>query len=356
MPFRLPGLTPVAAPVFLLVLSVLALSGCGGEPRAVNSAFPGRTLAQLEARSVSLAELGVRRTATGFQLQGTWHPPAAPVEIPMELIRGLPHVRVRVNGREVSFILDSGSEGTVLEADTALKCGVRTAHGTPGNITISGISGSESALMGTTGRMEIGDWDWEGWPCLVRTNRSGVSGEWSVGERRFSINVLGLDVLRRMCSYVTLDYPAKKVVFGFGGPFRPCGVGRAWNVPMAIKDGLLQVRVGDGRTDWPAVVDTGSTSCLEISNRVAQKCAPDLLADAERSSIVRVGVGLQKPDAGGGIAVGHVRSLEHLGPRLLNVPALLVPDFSKVGTGLFRRFRVTLDFQRSRLWLEDVQR
>ena len=210
--------------------------------------------------------------------------------------------------------------------------------------------------MGLPGRVEIGDWHWEGMPCLVRTKRTDISGRGSVGERRFAINVLGMDMLRRMCSYVTLDYPAAKVVFGFREVFQPRAGDKTWRAPMETRSGLPLVRVGDGRSEWRAVVDTGSSCCAEISNDVAQFCGRELLEGAERSPVVRVGVGVPRPGGGAGISATHVRSLELLGPRLLNVPALLVPDCSKIGSGLLRPFRATLDFKRSVLWLEDARR
>lgn len=333
------------------VTAVCILAGCTGEPRAASHPVSPRTMGKLEAASASLDELEVKRTGSGFLVRGTWGS-AAEVEVPMEWVSDLPHVRARVNGRDVSFILDTGSQGTVLEADTALACRVRTANKAAGSFAISGISGSETALMGVPDRIEIGSWHWEGMPCLVRTNQSEISAPWFIGSQRFAINVLGMDVLRRMCSYVTLDYPAKKVVFGFRNMFQPVAGDKAWRAPLETKDRLSYVRVGDGRREWRAVVDTGSTCCLEINHKTAESCARELVQRAEATPVVRVGVGTQRSASDGGAGTAHVRSLELLGPRLLNVPALLVPDCSKIGSGLLRPFRVTLDFRRSALWLE----
>jgi hypothetical protein len=45
--------------------------------------------------------------------------------------------------------------------------------------------------------------------------------------------------------------------------------------------------------------------------------------------------------------------LDSLGPGMLNIPTLIVPQRSKIGSTILRPFRVTFDFRRSLLWLED---
>jgi hypothetical protein len=186
----------------------------------------------------------------------------------------------------------------------------------------------------------------------VRTKRTDISGEVLFGSRRFTINLLGMDVMRHTCSYVTLDYPAGKAVFGFAGSYQPEGGRPVWSAPMTSKGGLVTVRVGDGRSTWSAIVDTGSSGCVEISeidagrggNRYAQRSAA--------VPVFRVGVGIPNSPAATTTRATRIDSLDHLGPRLLRVPTLIVPDNSKIGSGLFRPFRVTLDFRRSVLWLE----
>lgn len=323
------------------------LACCGMEPRAGTRAVSSRTLDKLEAGSGSLEELSLRRTPTGYRARGTWGAPSS-VEVPMNWKSGLPHVQARVNGREVEFIIDSGSQGTVLEADTALRCGVRTAKRSEGKLSLTGISGTESALMGVPERVEIGAWHWEGKPCFVRTTQSEISRPGFVGGRRFEINVLGMDVMRRMCSYVTLDYPGAKVTFGFRNAFKPDAGRRSWRAPMVVKDGLAYVRLGDGRSEWMAVVDTGTSSCVEVGPEIAARGG--LPQGTALPRIFRIGVGASNSSAA--VPVAGIRSLELLGPPLLNVPAVLVPDSAKVGSGLLRRFRVTLDFRRSVLWME----
>lgn len=332
----------------LVATMAWALAGCGVEPRAGTRVVSPRTLKELEAGSGSLEELSLRRTARGFAARGSWSAPSS-VEVPMRLDSGLPHIRAQLNGREVELIVDTGSQATVLEADTALHCGVRTAKKSEGTLSLSGISGSESALMGVPERIEIGRWSWQGMPCLVRTTQSEIPRQGFLGGgRRFLINVLGMDAMRRMCSFVTLDYPGAKAVFGFRDAFKPVAGRKSWRTPMVEKGGLPHVRVGDGRSKWMAVVDTGSSSCVEVGRDIAERGG--LRRETDWPRIFRMGVGTTNSTAA--VPVAGIRSLELLGPRLLNVPAVLVPDSAKIGSGLLRQFRVTLDFRRSALWLE----
>ena len=169
-----------------------------------------------------------------------------------------------------------------------------------------------------------------------------------LGPRRFVINVLGMDVMRRMCSFVTLDYPGARAIFGFRDMFKPDAGLKSWRTPLMVKGGLVYVRVGDGRSKWMALVDTGSSSCVEVGRDIAERGG--LRQGVALPQIFRVGVGTSNSNAA--VPVAGIRSLELLGPTLLNVPAVLVPDSPKIGSGLLRRFRVTLDFRRSLLWLE----
>lgn len=334
--------------------TIVAVAGwsataCGPFSGAGNRPVSAETLARLEAGSAAPEDLALRRSGSGFVMRAAWSAPPV-LETGLEMGASLPHLRCRINGRAARFIVDTGSTVSVLEADTALRCAVRTLRRSEGSFTLSGITGEEEVLVGVPERVEIEDWRWSGMPFLVRTSRSRVPGPSLLEGGGLAVNVIGMDVLRRMCSHVTLDYPRARVTFGFRRHFEPDPARRAWHVPMVFREGLPQVRVGEGGRSWWAIVDTGCAGAVEIDWATVERLG--LRAEAAPASLRRVGVGSSNHAAGRPAGIVRLESLEMLGPRLLRVPALVVHDSSKIGSGLFGPFRVTLDFRRSRLWLE----
>ena len=263
---------------------------------------------------------------------------------------GLPHVKMSVNGHEKFFILDTGSEHCVFEADLAHACGIRIFDLSHHPVKVRGVAGSESALVGLPDRMEIGSWRWHGSPCLVRTVRNEVEGG-GTRRHRVALNILGLDVIRMMCSWVTIDYPRGVVQFGFRSSFKP-SASLNWSTPITWNGRLPYLRPGNGENRWSAMLDTGASTMLEFSEADARRLGLD--RQVSKVTVARVGIG------DSGFAPEFQRlilpRLTGLGPEIRRPDALIVEDRSKIGTGLLQRFRTTIDFRRNLLWLEDPGR
>ncbi len=327
----------------------LALSACATMPHAEMKAVSPATMKILEQKSQKLDELGIRQDGSALVCSTNWTADG-PVTVPLLWQHSLPHVNTLVNGHPVRLIVDTGSQGCVLEADTAVRCGVTTVRAAEHKFTLSGISGAESALMGVPDNVQIGGWKWGHLPCLVRTGKSEMVGPWPMDRRAFAINILGMDVIRHMCSYLTLDYPRGRVIFGLKEEFKPSSGLKAWSTPMELRDGLPHVKISDGKAEWWALVDTGASTMAEMNAEMAAQLG--FQKNATRSNTARIGVGAPAQKGLQPIRQVRVRELMKLGPRLLNVDMLIVPDRSKIGA-ILRPFCVTLDFKRSLLWLED---
>ncbi len=327
----------------------LTMSCCSALPHAEMKAVSSATMKSLDEKSQKLDELGIRKDGAALLCRTNWSA-NGPETVSMLWQQNLPHVTALVNGHPVRLIVDTGSQGCVLEADTALRCGVTTVRASEHKFTLSGISGSETALLGVPEKVEIGGWKWSHMPCLVRTGKSEMVGPWSLDRRPFTINILGMDVMRNMCSYLTLDFPHSRVVFGLKDEFKPSTGAKTWSAPLEFREGLPHVKIGDGKNEWWALVDTGASTMAEMNAEMAAQLG--FLKNASRSNMARIGVGAPVKDANQAIRQVRVPELMKLGPRLLNVNMLIVPDRSKIGA-ILRPFRVTFDFKRSLLWLED---
>lgn len=324
---------------------------CATQPHAVMNAVSPATMKLLDQKSQDFDSLGIHRVEGKLVCRANWSA-TGPESVPLIWQQNLPHVTALVNGHPVRLIVDTGSQGSVLEAETALRCGVITVRASEHKFTLSGISGAESALMGVPDKVEIGGWKWSHLPCLVRTGKSEIVGPWPLDRRSFSINILGMDVMRQMCSYLTLDYPHSRVEFGLKQELTPPTGSLVWSIPLKFSDGLPYVKLSDGKAEWWALVDTGASTKAEINAEMADQFG--FRKNASRSNMARIGVGAPGKDANQTLHQVRVPELMQLGPRLLNVDMLIVPDRSKIGA-ILRPFRVTFDFKRSLLWLEDVR-
>lgn len=335
-----------------LLAAFLLTAGCSN-PQASNDAVASSLLNQLQEQSSGMAALGMTKRGDMASFSASWDAPEI-VRVPMLRVHELPAVNCYINGRDpVPVIIDSGSQGCVLEASTAVAKHVRIVNPSEVRFTLSGIAGSEYALMGLPDLVTIGEWKLSRFPVLVRTHQSHVSTGIPFFQRRFHFNVWGMDAIHRLCSYMTLDYPNSEVIFGFSKNFHPEHRVK-WRSPLKFSMGLPVVRLRSGGQAWDAIVDTGASSLLELDEATATRLR--LKQKAQPAEATRVGVG------GGGLnpssstaEVAQIAKLEGLGPELVNVDALIVGDYSKVGTGLLGTFRVTLDFARGEIWLEDTR-
>ena len=311
----------------LLSLALLLATGCAPQPA------PSEALAASSLDRVPVSADGKRIAFTV-----SWDAPDE-VRTPLRLRNGVPCVPCRVNGREVWAILDTGSERTVLEAETARKCGVRTIPGSVLKAEIGGMNGAETVLGGVPERMAIGAWAWSRMPCLVRTRETRLPSG-----RTVAFDILGMDVLRAMASYVTLDFRRGEAAFGFRKPYPSAkGEGAAFQ----WRHGVPEVSLSAAGGRWSAILDTGASSALHLDHATAAAMG---LPGARVANDTMVGLGDSRLRATSARAtVPHV---EIMGHGVDDLDTVIVPEYSKVGTGFLRYFKVTLDLKRSRVWLE----
>ena len=325
----------------LTVASAVLFTGCNASMNSQPA--PAAVLTKL--RALELRADSLPHTPDGrISLPRGWNAPDE-LRVPMKLDHGLPSVACRINGHEVSMFLDTGSQRTVLEAVTALKCGVRVINPADFHPNINGTKGIEPALVGLPDTMQLGDWHWKGLPCLVRTiqNRPDIDGHWN-------FNILGMDALHGMCSYVTLDYLRNEAVFGFRKEFVPPSFGVFSSSALEVEKNVPIVVVEVGDKHWRAVLDTGATMPVVVDTVTALYLDwTDRFATSNRTL---AGLGVPKPGAPTRLLHVPNANVRCLGSHIKSADVLVVPDSSKIGSGLLRYFKTTLDFTRNRVWLE----
>ncbi len=269
--------------------------------------------------------------------------PAADVAVPMQLRAGTPHVMASINGSSaISLLLDTGATLSVFEPDVATGCGLMPAGGR--RVQILGVHGTAGASQAVMNSMDLGQWHATHVPVLVRGTSSFRPG--GLGSA-----ILGMDHLRRHCSFITIDYQRGLVELGFSRAFQPIS-GAVTRTPLRWSNGMPVIRVSSGGIEWDAVVDSGSSWGIVIDQSTAARLGHAHDGMSMGSGLILSGVG------------GSVRA-DQAGARTIQVPAAtlcgethpgatlyVMPGPKRVGSRFWQGARLTVDFRSNALWLE----
>ncbi len=269
--------------------------------------------------------------------------PAADVAVPMQLRAGTPHIMVSINGQHpIPVLLDTGATMSVFAPEVATSFALLPTGGRRVQIRgVHGIAGASQAVMNT---LDLGRWRATNVPCLVRGSSSFRTAD-GLGSA-----ILGMDHLRRHCSFLTIDYQRNIVELGFARSFQPLS-GRVTRTPLRWAMGMPIIRVSSGGIAWDAVVDSGSTWGIVVDQSTAAS-----LGHAHDGTgmpgVILSGVG------------GSVRA-DQAGARTIQVPATtlcgemhpgttlyVMPGPKRVGSRFWQGTRLTVDFRGNALWLE----
>ncbi len=329
-----------------LIAGVFLMGGCAGDSMMSGAAPISRTeLDALHSASSGAQKPSFERQGDVLAFKIAWEAPDV-VRAPLKFWDGLPHLQAKINGHDVWLVPDTGSQISVLEAETALRCGVRTIPEESAHIRLLGTSGVESALAGIPDRTSIGNWSWSNLPCVVRTHRSpGVPK--SFFSRGEPFNILGMAAMHTMCSYVTFDYRRSEIVFGFRQLF--LATGGSSSGPMTLDGGLPIVQAACQGRRWPLLLDTGSAAPVELNRALGERLHLHGTALPYRAMQVGLGGEYARPAE---LSVAGFSDFVFAGRVFPRTIVMIVPDQSKIGDGLLTNFRFTLDFQRKVIWLD----
>lgn len=269
--------------------------------------------------------------------------PAADVTVPTQFRAGTPHVMASINGRgAMPLLLDTGATLSVFEPEVATDCGLMPSGGR--RVQIRGVHGAAGASQAVMNTMDLGRWHATNVACLVRGSSSSRPG--GLGSA-----ILGMDHLRRHCSFLTIDYRRSGVELGFSHAFQPTS--RAvTRTPLRWMNGMPVIRVSSGGISWDAVVDSGSSWGIVIDQSTAARLGHAHGGMSMGDGLILSGVG------------GSVRA-DQVGARTIQVPAAVLcgeryegatlyvmPGPSRIGSRFWQGTRLTLDFRGNALWLE----
>lgn len=335
--------------------STFVVTSCGG--LAVDSRpISGRSEADLDKLKRPWGELRVPAgkgdrmdwLMADFKTAG----PRQTVSLPMASAYGLPAAEVSVNGTGPEpFLVDTGAQVGMTSASLAIRTKARVYEAPAGSPLppAVGFGGTEATWLARFDRLDYGGLTVEEGVFLLRRHETSIR---FLGSRlaEVEMNILGMPALKPY-SYVTFDYPAARFVFSAKDRFSPDQ--RMTRLPMTLCDchGLPHVPVMVGRKTYLARIDTGGRFELKLSDRLARELGwAQQVQNAK--AVEGHGIGGRVQEARFGIPVPiHLGNL-----KLDDVTALTGGADSEtliIGSKLLERWKVTFDFKRSALWLDD---
>lgn len=303
---------------------------------------PAKVRAELERTALTKAEFedGLTRRST---------PDGGRLIVSFEMEEGAtPVVQARIGGGRVSMVIDTGASSTLLHGAVAAKVGVRLLESKAGSVAMQGVAGREDARIGLIHSLDVGGWHLEGQPCLVRMHENRVH---LIRSQELECNLLGLDLLSKYCSSVTLDYRKKHLVLAFSGSYQPVAGNHSASAPLEIRQGVPFITLTSGGKSWQAVLDTGSFNGVEISQNVAEMLGVEKQGKPVEG-IVLVAVGGTISSGQAGLRTLALPELRLLGEIWRDAQVDISPGPPRVGSYFLRDYRVTFDFRRKCVWLE----
>jgi predicted aspartyl protease len=279
---------------------------------------------------------------------------AESVDVPFDLgTDRRPYLRVKVNGRDALFVVDTGSGFTVISREAARRFGVsEMAKG--GKSEGVGGSGKFQIVYGLIRTIDIGATTLRMVPCFIRPFHAGAGQPAAQRAEGF----IGLSILSQYIA--ELDYKERKLRLdrGAGGSLPASGPGISHIPFRTTENGLISVETElDGKNTINSILDSGASSTVISAAAVNRLNLHDGIIKGETRSVVG--------------AAGVTRDVEMLLIRNLRVADLqqtdlpaLIMDLNAInetsgfeqsgiiGGDFLRNFRLKIDFNRGQLTLQ----
>lgn len=245
----------------------------------------------------------------------------------------LPVVAARVNGAEITALIDSGSQSSVLDRGLAKRLGVAAGQLSP-VVLAFGVSGSPRLGRGAAVDVALPGVALRGLHAAI----FDLEPVTEASRRDFGL-ILGQDVLAQVVA--DIDFPQGRLAFHARQGFTPPPDARA--VPARAQGRELLVPVTVEAAPLELVLDTGASGALALSQATAQ--AAGLLSSRQVGSTPSIGFGGVAQDqvvqAGSVTFAGETRHgvLVHIYAPGQGAP---VPS-GLLGVGSLEGFRVILD-------------
>ncbi len=334
----------------LLGMCMLA-GGCTMKPRY--GPVPDGMMRKLQSQVRTTQEMGVRRAGGGVAFQAKVDGGPS-VTLPLAVNAIVPTLQCWFNGgkKPVPVIFDTGAQVSVIDAETAVQTGIGIVDPTTTNITVLGVLGREKMIAGIISPLSFGSASLTKHLCLVRTHQNETLRLGPLMRERVKMDLIGFDLARQWCRYVTIDYPRHRLTFGFEEEFKPRAGPRVWKIPLVMMGGMPHIVLESRGVRWLALVDTGSAFGVDIDESLAAELGVLKGAKPVPPGSVNTAIGGMKDVKDSGVKLAALKELEGLGATHKNAEVAISPGGPRVGSYFFQHYKVTIDLTRQTLWLE----
>ena len=279
-------------------------------------------------------------------------PATADTVIPFQEANGTIFIQVAVAGRPLWFIFDTGDKYAVVDLPLAQSLGLDLGPPLP-------VGGAGSAPV--TGRLVTkGEFQVTGLPGFSQPLFIALPlADLSRAEGREVAGLLGQDFIRRFV--VDIDYRAHTLTLHDKATYHYAGAGRALDVTFSaagLPQAHAQITDAAGQpVDGLFTIDTGSTGALIFNTPFVVQS--HLLQPGQATVPLQDGAGI-----GGGLygKVGRITALTLAGIEVRRPYAVFAQSTGgvfadtatqgNIGSQILRKFKVTLDDDQGRIYLE----
>jgi predicted aspartyl protease/Flp pilus assembly protein TadD len=263
-----------------------------------------------------------------------------------------PYVRVKINGRDAIFVIDTGSGFTVLSKDAARKFGVsEIARG--GKSQGVGGTGKFQIVYGLIKSIQVGEAKVRMVPCFIRPFHGANDGP----PEEKAAGFLGLSILSH---FVTeLDYKESSMRLDRSDPSQKADVPGMTMIPFrTTQNGLISVETTfNNNKNLNVIVDSGASSTVVSLAAVDRLNMRDQIIKGQTASVVGA-AGITD-----NVQLLFLRDCRVADQLQSNLRALVL-DFGAInetsgfeqsgilGGDFLRHFRLTIDFNRALLALQ----
>ena len=331
------------------VIAVAGLTGCAGSFAVKNEAVPAELQKQLQAQAISASEIKLTGKGAFKSATHSLPPPEGVLKVPMYYERGIPHIKVSLNGHKPKkFMLDTGATLSVFDAEQALEYGLRTVPQV--RPTMAGVLGKEPGMAAVIPTLQIGTWRLDNLPCIIRMQRTAVGT--GILKEHVGVSLLGVNILAKNCRYATLDFLQEEFEFGFTRSFPGPARKHRHKASLSMKHGVPTTPLKYGKLAWDAVVDSGSVFGVQVDRRIAEVLGYKNGGRDVDGNYLITGIGGAQTPKEANVRVLEFQALGLFGSYYPSAQVDVMPGPSRLGTYLLKDYRVTLDFEHNVLWVE----
>src|SRR6185295_11347732 len=258
-----------------------------------------------------------------------------------------PYLRLKINGRDATFVIDTGSGFTVISEEAAKRLGVsEVSRG--GKSQAFGGDGKFKIVYGLVKSLELGDVKLKSVPCYIR--HFHVADGADKGEQ--ADGYIGLSVLSHFL--IELDYKERVLRLDRNERATLTAPPSATVVPFRrTHNGLISVETEfDGNRHINAILDSGASSSVISAAAVERLNMSEQIIKGETTRVFGAA------GVADNVALLFIRQCRVANLQRENIRALVL-DFGAInetsgfeqggilGGDFMKNFRITIDFNRS---------